>query len=279
MKKTLTWILAVALVLALPTALTGCKRKVTVTTGEIVICTSGEVIEDNTEEIEVPEDEVADYGVTTKVITCETHSRLASLYDEAQAAIAAGDLTTARERLATILESDPGYRKAKDQLDAIDAGTTPEVDGGEATGGTGDTTTGDTGDTDEPTGPVASLTVYVPDVIDGYVAQGIIADAGSLSRRYLPNASGADQLVIEVEQQVDAASAEATLGGLLNSYPESQSESTIAGHRVVVGSNGQYAIAVFTDGALVIAVELHSTGASGAGLIDAALAVVQSITS
>ena len=279
MKKTLTWILAVALVLALPTALAGCKRKVTVTTGEIVICTAGEIIEDNTEEIEVPEDEVADYSVTTRVITCETHSSLASLYDEAQAAIAAGDLATARERLATIVESDPGYRKAKDQLDAIDAGSTPEVDDGEATGGTGDTTTGDTGDTDEPTGPVASLTTYVPDAIDGYVAQGIIADAGSLSRRYLPNASSADQLVIEVEQQVSAAAAEATLGALLNSYPEAQTETTIAGHRVVAGSSGQYAIAVFTDGALVIAVELHSSGASGAGLIDAALAVVQSISS
>lgn len=278
MKKTLTWILAVALVITLPTALAGCKRKVTVTTGEIVICTAGEIIEDSTEEIEVPEDEVADYSVTTKVITCETHSRLATLYDEAQAAIAAGDLATARERLATIIESDPGYRKAKQQLDAIDAGETPAVDGGQATDGADDATTGDAGETDEPTGPVVSLTKYVPDTINGYVAQGIIADAGSLSRRYLPNASSADQLVIEVEQQASAAAATATQTALVNSYPQSQSESTIAGRRVLVGASGQYAIAVFTDGALVIAVEMHSSGGSGAGLIDAALAVVQSIS-
>lgn len=276
MKKTLAVLLAIVLVLAVALTLGGCKRKVTVTTGEIIICTAGEIIEDNTEQIEVPEDEVDQYGVTTTVITCETHGSLGTLYDEAQRAIASGDLTTARERLATIVASDPTYRKAKEQLDAIDAGKTPAVDAGTDTAD--DTAQpGDDG-TDEPTGPVVSLTKYVPDTIDGYVAQGILADAASLSRQYLPTGADADQLVIEVEQRVSADAAKAQQAVIAGEYPESTTSKTIGGATVVAGARGQYAAAVFVDGSLTIIVEIHSAGDSGVGLIDAALAVVETIT-
>ena len=275
MKKTLSVLLAIVLVLALAVTLGGCKRKVTVTTGEIIICTAGEIIEDNTEEIEVPEDEVDQYGVTTTVITCETHGSLGTLYDEAQRAIASGDLTTARERLATIVESDPTYRKAKEQLDAIDAGKTPEVDAGTDTAD-GTTQPGDDG-TDEPTGPVVSLMKYVPDTIDGYVAQGILADAASLSRQYIPTGGDADQLVIEVEQRVDANAAKAQQAVIAGEYPEGATSKTIGSATVIAGARGQFAAAVFVDGPLTIIVELHATGDSGTDLIESALAVAESI--
>lgn len=275
MKKSLTTLLVLALILSLPLTLGGCKRKVTVTTGEIIICTAGEIIEDNTEQIEVPEDEVDEYGVTTTVITCETHGSLGTLYDEAQRAIASGDLTTARERLATIVASDPTYRKAKAQLDEIDAGKTPAVDAGSdpADGTTPDDTGGE-----EPTGPVVSLTKYVPDAIDGYVAQGILADAASLSRQYLPTSDNADQLVIEVEQRVNADAAKAQQAVIAGEYPEGATSKTIGGATVVAGARGQFAAAVFVDGPLTIIVELHATGESGTDLIEAALAVVETIT-
>lgn len=275
MKKILTTLLTLTLVLALAVTLGGCKRKVTVTTGEIIICTAGEIIEDNTKQVEVPEDEVDQYGVTTKVITCEEHGGLATLYDQAQQAIAAGDLTTARERLATVIATDPTYRKAKAQLDAIDAGQTPDVDAGDDSAD-GTTEPADPG-TEEPTGPVVSLTKYVPDVIAGYTAQGILADAASLSRQYIPGSDAADQLVIEVEQRVSADAANAQQAVIAGSYPDSAASRTIGGKTVVAGVRGQYAAAVFVDGSLTIIVELHATGASGADLVEAAFAVVESI--
>lgn len=279
MKKTLMLVLTVALILAMATTLAGCQRKVKVLTGEMVICTAGEILEDNTEEVEVPEDEVEQYGVTTKVITCDEHSDLGTLYGEAQEAIAIGDLVVARERLNTILQRDPNYRKAKEQLDAIDAGRSPEADPGDETADNEDpATTPDEPDAQEPTGPVVSLTKYVPDSISGYVAQAVLADAASLSRMYLPTADSADQLVIEVEQRVNDAAAVTAQKEIVGGYPNSQSTKTINGRSVMVGVYGKYAIAVFTDGALTVSVEIHGTGASGTSVMDATVAVVTAIT-
>ena len=276
-KQVLIVVAVIAALVAAAVLLSTAQRQVKVLTGEIIICTAGEIIEDNTEEIEVPEGDVADYGVTTRVITCDTHGDLEALYQAAQKAIADGDLVTARERLATIVERDPSYRNASAQLATINAGAPPAADPGSPTPAPGDTTPpGDT-EAEVPTGPVVSLTKYVPDTIAGYVAQGILADAASLSRQYLPTGTDADQLIIEVEQQVSASAAESAQMTILGAYGSSQTERTIAGRKVVAGSTGQYAVAVFTDGALTIAVELHATGSSGAGLIEAAFAVVETI--
>ncbi|MDP2300712.1 MAG: hypothetical protein Q8M55_08365 [Actinomycetota bacterium] len=288
MRRTLTLLLAFVLLVVLALPLAGCQRKVTVLTGEIVLCTAGEVIEDNTEEVQVPAGDVEQYGVTTRVITCDEHGDLASVYASAQKAIADGDLVTARERLRTIVATDPSYRKAAEQLAEIDAGSRPAVDSGSADAGTDGT--GGTGGTDgtggeEPTqpdetpvGPVVSLTRYVPDKIDGYVAQGIIADLAFLSRQYLPTAKTADQLVIEVEQHVNADAAVAHQASFVEGYPDSATSKTINGKTVMAGVNGQYAVGIFFDGPLTVAVELHATGSSGAAALDAVFAVVQSIT-
>jgi hypothetical protein len=288
-RRTLTLLLAVLLLASALVPLSGCQRKVTVLTGEIVLCTAGEVLEDNTEEIEVAANAVADYGVTTKVITCDEHGDLSALYAAAQKAIAEGDLVTARERLRTIVASDPTYRRASEQLDEIAAGNRPAVDSGSAdagSGGTGGTGgSGGTGSTEptesvaeEPVGPVVSLTRYVPDVIEGYVAQGIIADLAFLSRQYLPTAKTADQLIIEVEQHVNADQAVEQQAAIIAGYPENTASKTISGKTVMAGVSGQYAVATFIDGPLTVTVELHATGGSGASLVDAAFAVVQAIT-
>lgn len=277
MRKTLTGAIVLLLVVALSFALTGCQRKVTITTGEIVICTAGEIVEDNTEEIEVPQNEVMDYGVTTTVITCDEHGDLASLYRQAQDAIEAGDMNKARELLATIVAADPSYRQAKSQLDAIDANQKPTADNGGTTVDNGDATPTDPG-TEEPVGPVASLTKYVPDSIEGYVAQGITADPASLARQYLPTGGTATQLIIEVEQRVSAEVATQQQAVIIGDYPSNNTSKTIAGKNVVAGVRGPYVAAVFTDGPLTVIVELHSSGSTGADLLEAAFAVVESIT-
>ena len=288
MRRFLTLLLVAVLIVAVMLPVTGCTRKVTVLTGEIVMCTAGEIIEDNTEEIEVPADEVENYGVTTTVMTCDEHNDLAGLYAAAQKAIAEGDLVTARERLRTVIERDPTYRSASDQLAQIDEGTRPAVDSGDADDGdTGDDGTGDTddgdaddGDTDPdtPVGPVASLLTYVPDKIDGYVEQVITPDLAFLSRLYLPTSDAADQLAIEVEQHVNADAAVNQQVVLAANYPDAATSKTINGKTVMAGVRGQYAAGVFIDGPLTVIVELHATGASGEGLLDAMFAVVESIT-
>lgn len=279
MRRTLTWGLVLALLLVLLVPLAGCQRKVKMTTGEIVICTEGEVLEDNTREIEVPQSQVGKYGVTTKVVTCDQHGDIGKLYAEAQDKIAKGDLEGARESLAAVVQRDPTYRKAKEQLDQIDKGTKPTADldtGGETVDGGNGTPPPATNE--EPTGPVVSLITYVPDTIDGYAAQGILADLASLSRTYIPSKASANQLVIEVEQQVNATAATTAQKTIADAYPDARSEKSVNNRQVLVGSVGKYAVAVFTDGAITVTVELHATGASGTELINDVLAVVDSIT-
>jgi hypothetical protein len=109
------------------------------------------------------------------------------------------------------------------------------------------------------------------------VAQGIIADLAFLSRLYLPTAKNADQLAIEVEQHINADFAVDAQQERAEFYPDNATSKTIAGKTVMAGVNGAYAAAVFADGPITVTVELHATGASGAGLLDAVFAVVEII--
>lgn len=280
--------LVIALVLAVSVGIAGCEKKITVTTGEVVLCTAGEIIEDNTEQVEVPADEAADYSVITRVTTCGAHANSDILYREAQEAIAAGDMVVARQRLETIVGRDPSYRKAREQLDALDSGSTPVTDssdsadagtGSTGTGSdTGGTTTPDDGTSDEPVGPVVNLAMWVPDSIAGYIAQGIIADVGSLSRQYLPEARSADQMVIAVDQMTDAKTAEAEAKAITGYYSQSTGTREAGGHTVTVGVRDRFAAGAFSDGALLIVVEVHGTSGSGADRIADVLAVVEAIS-
>lgn len=272
MKRIASVLLAVILAVSvLGTA--GCKqRMVTVKTGEIVLCTAGEVVEDNTKDIKVPEKDVAKYSVTTRIITCPDHQSAATLYDEAQKAIAAGDLKTAAEKLKAALALTPDYKNAASQLKDIEAGKTPTKD---TSGGSGTTTSTPT--PDEPTDAVSSLVKYVPDSIEGYSAQGIIADPASITRNYLPTSGNADQMVIMAEQTVDAKSAQQLLDTLKLTYPTSGGAVTVGSKTGYFGTRDDFAVVVFLDGPIVVSVEMHAKTGKAVDLKAAAMKVATSL--
>ena len=251
----------------------GCKqRKVTVKTGEIVICTAGEIISDNTKELQVPEKDVAKYSVTTRVTTCEDHGNVASLYDDAQAAIAAGDLDAAAAKLRELLALNPTYKLASSQLKDIDAGKKPAKDPGSSSG-----TTTSTPKPDDSTAAVSNLVKYVPDTVVGYSAQGIIADPASIARTYLPTSGNADQLVIMADQTVDAKSAATTIATLKTVYPGSGAAVTIGSKTGYFGVRDGFAFVVVADGPIVVSVELHAKTGKAIDLKAAALKVASAI--
>jgi len=270
-KRFLSVCLTLSLVLS-AMVLGGCKqRMVSVKTGEIVICTVGEVIEDNTVEKQVPEKDVAKYSVTTRITTCDDHQNIESLYDEAQKAIAAGDLKTAAAKLGEVLVLNPSYKNAAAQLKDVEAGKTPKPD----TTGSGTTTSTPT--PDEPSDAVSNLLKYVPDVIAGYSAQGVIADPASITRNYVPTSGNADQLVIMAEQTVDAKSAAAMLASFKATYAQSSESITVAGKKGFFGVRDAFAFVAFTDGPVVVSIELHAKSGKAVDLKAAALKVAEAI--
>ncbi len=271
MKRFLSVLLMLAL-LSSTVLIGGCKeRTVTVKTGEIVICTAGEIIEDNTKEVQVPESDVAKYSVTTRVTTCPEHGSIASLYDAAQKAIAAGDLKTAAAKLQEVLALNPTYKNAAAQLKDVEAGKTPKPDTGSSGNTTGTTTP------DEPTDAVSNLVKYVPDTIAGYSAQGIIADPASITRNYLPTSGNADQLVIMAEQTVDDKAAAAMIATLKTLYPGSAATVAIGSKKGYFGVRDAYAFVVVADGPVVVSVELHAKSGKAVDLKAAALKVASAI--
>lgn len=265
-------LLAALLASSLLVAGTGCREKtVTVTSGEIVLCTEGEIVSDTTESIEVPADEVADHSVSTRVITCDLHSKIAGLYAAAQDAIAAGDLEEAQRILAEVLAGDPLYRRASAQLEEIKAGRAPAPDGQAAvpTPDPGTTPAQDPKPGDaEPTGPVLNLVGYVPDTLPGFAGQGLVADPFVLTRYYLPTSEGSmSSLVIVVEQFKDAAMAQRDLDQILKpTYPGSGAAVSVKGAPGYFGNNQDVAIVAFVQGALLIAVEGGPTTGNPASL-------------
>lgn len=273
MKRFVGVIVALALLVAVP--VTGCARKmVTVRTGEVVLCTAGEVIEDNTKEIQVPVSEVSKYSVKTKVTTCERHQGLAGLWEAAQQALAQGDTNAAKAKLAAIVAKDPTYAggKAKQQLDEISGGGTPAPGGGSQPGTS-------TAGGEEPVGPVANLLKYVPDSLDGYTAQGITADPASITRDYIPLTGNADLMVIMVEQMVDAKRAASGLETFKQTYPNDAASVTVAGKAGRFGTRTGYAALAFTDGSLLVTIEMHVRSGKPADLKPALVKVGEAIGS
>ncbi len=240
---------------------------VTVKTGEVVICTAGEVVEDNTEELEVPPSDVAKYSVTMRTITCPDHQGVSTLYDEAQKAIAEGDLATAAEKLQQVVAADPLNKKATEQLKQIESGKKPEPDTEPGDGGDEP----DTPTPDEPTDPVSNLTKYVPNRIPGYSAQGVIADPASITRNYLPTSGNADLLVVMAEQTVDAGNAADMIATLKGTYPSSAGTVSIGGKKAYFGVRDQSAVVLVADGPVVVTVEIHAKKGSATALKGALL--------
>ena len=243
--------------------LAGCNRTVRVETGERIVCTYGEVVTDTIHTVEVPSDQAAKYKVVRETITCDRHKRLEALYGEAQAAIIAGDLKIARIKLAEIVTTEPTFKNAQQQLDAIDEGKTPTVDTSvSATSGSGATKTPAPGSTpsqgQQPVGPVATLSTWVPDTLPGYTSTPIIADVYTLTRQYLPAKSDpTDALVVVVEQYKDAAAAKAAIANDLGrSYPTNSSTVTVNGRSVYFGTDGhRLAIVAWNENGVIVAVE------------------------
>jgi len=260
--------IVLSLLLTLPFA-SGCREKtVTVRSGEIVMCTEGEIISDTTEELSVPADEVGEYSVKTRVETCDLHTKLAGLYDDAQKAIAAGDLESAKAALTQILKLSVTYREAGTQLADINAGKKPAPDGSQPTQpGTGGQNPGTPGD-DVPTGPVLTLASYAPDSVAGLVGQGLIVDPFALTRDYLPATPGSLlKAVIVAEQFKDAAAAKAALANSIKpSYSKQSANLTAGGRSVYYGVNGRVAAVAFVEGSILVVVEGAASGNDGSAV-------------
>lgn len=247
-------------VVALCVALTmGCQPKVEVKTGSRLVCTEGHGISESIKTIEVPANEISDYRVKTVVKTCDEHAAVLPLYEQAQVAIADGDLKTAEEKLAQVVAADPAFRKAKSQLDSVKAGQEPAVDNEEPAPPTDTTQAPDDkpgeGDTSAPAG---SLLKWAPDSVRGYTATKPTIDLLNIAREYVPeSASGPVSFVIVAEQTKTAVGAESALKTQVKQqYPADTDTITINGRKAYFGTNNRYAAIGFTDGSVMVALEM-----------------------
>ncbi len=262
-------VLILMAVLSAGIVLVGCARTIRVETGERIVCTYGEVLTDTVHTVVVPADQAGSYKVVNLTITCDRHKRLEGLYAEAQAAITAGDLKTARAKLAEVITIEPTFKNAQQQIDAIDGGKTPVVDTSvpktpagivtpPGTSGGGTSSPGQ-----QPVGPVTSLSTWVPDKLPGYTSTPVIADVYTLTRQYVPaKTDPTDALVIVVEQYKDATAAKAAIANDLGrSYPTGSSTITVGGRSVYFGTDGhRLAIVAWNESGVIVAIEGSSKG-------------------
>ena len=298
MKRVWTLLVVVMLGVVL-LAVPGCKKQmVSVETGEITICTYGEIVSDTTEEIEVPADEVAEHGVTTTVATCELHQKLEALYETAEKALAEGDAEAAERAFAEIAEADSTYRDAAARLatlraggaaaagDAASGGTSSggttggSTSGGNSGGTSGGTTPSTPGDDAGPVGPIANLTTYIPDRLPGFVGQRIYSDPFVLFRDYLPESPGRiAQMAVEVEQFKDNAMARENLDNYVRTrYPSNGQDLKIGSLDAYFGTRQNFAGLAFTEGPVFVVMEIYTTSTNPAEHKDAMVAAAKAMT-
>ncbi len=259
----------------------GCQKKVEVKSGTRTVCTYGEVVSTTVKTVSVPANKVGDYQVKTVTVTCDRHKKLEALYEAAQADIATGDMDAAQLKLTQIVASDSAFRQASSQLAVIKSGKKPTADKG-STGSTGSkptTSTPKPGD-DQPTGPIQSLLKWAPDKLTGYTADKPAADALSLTRQYIPASdTKVKALVIAVEQFRDKDYAKAGLDAYSKRpYPKSSSTVKVNGHSAYFGTdNTRYAILAFTQGAVLIQVEMIAAPGKQAALKTDLIAVAKQL--
>jgi hypothetical protein len=252
---------AAALVVAVAVAgvsTAGCQRMVEVKSGTRTICTAGEVISDDVKTIKVPAKSAGAYKVRTVIVTCDKHTQLQTLYGEAQAALAAGNIKLAEAKLAAVLAIDPTYRKAQQQTDAIKKGTKPTTDSSNPPSTTPTTTPDPQNPGGNPTTD-PSLSKWAPDAITGFSAQKRLVDALSVSREYLPSGkSPALGLAIYAEQLRTSDEAKAALSRQVKAkYAKNSADIKVKGRDAYFGTDGKrFAVIGFTDGAVMVALEL-----------------------
>ena len=297
MKRVWTLLIVVMLGVVL-LAVPGCKKQmVSVATGEITICTYGEIVSDTTEEIEVPANEVAEHGVKTTVVTCDFHQKLEALYEAAEKALAEGDTEAAERAFAEIAETDSTYRDAAARLATLRAGGTAaagdaasggassgdtpgESTSGGTSGGTGGTTPSTPGDDAGPVGPIANLTTYIPDRLPGFVGQRIYSDPFVLFRDYLPESPGKIvQMAVEVEQFKDNSYARQNLDDRVRTrYILNGQDLKIGSLDAYFGTRPNFAGLAFTEGPVFILMEVYTTSANPAEHKDAMVAAAKAMT-
>jgi len=293
MKRLVMALLAVSLSLAV-VASVGCQKKADVKSGTRTICKYGEVISEDVDTIKVPADKAGGYRVTTVTRTCDRHRKLEALYAAAQLDITKNDLAAARAKLAQIVASDAGFKRAQQQLEQIDAKKkpTPDTGGAQATTkpGTGSKPTKSApapgpapvpapGGTN-PTGPFESLLKWAPTSLTGYAGAQPVLDPLSVSRQYRPGAtSKTASLVIAAEQFRDSTAAKSALSSQVKThYSRDASTVVVNGHSAYFGTDGRrFAVLSFTDGAVMVVVEMAQAPDQQAGLRDELVAVVKQL--
>jgi hypothetical protein len=262
MKRTVT----LALILALALFVTGCQRKVQVVSGVRVTCTYGEVISDTVTTMTVPARDAGNYRVVNEIRLCDRHARMEDAYARAQRALAARDFRAAEKDLASIVAVDPTYRQAAAQLDAIKKGKKPKPDKTQYE-------TGSSGSANPGAGPSpAELTRWIPASLAGWRALKESADPLSASREYLPEQSASvRRAVVYVEQFRSAAEAKTAIDRQVKaSYAEDAKNLTVSGHKAYFGTDGhEFAVLAFTDGPVMVAVEMTAYTGSPKELRDA----------
>lgn len=280
MRRLGSLVAVITLTVALVSA-TGCQKKIEVQSGTRTLCTYGETVSNTIKTVTVPADEAGLHKVQTVTITCDRHKKLEALYAAAQADLTKGDLSAAQLKLAQIVKDDAAFAQAAKQLAVIKSGKKPAPDKNKpGSGGSSPTTdTAKPGD-DEVTGPVRALLKWAPATVKGFTSAKPVAGAFTLSRQYGP-ASGSKvrALVIDVEQFRDKGYAAAALDAYAK-RPYSKSPSTVSvnGHSAYFGTdNTRYAILAFTEGSVLIQVEMAAEPGKQAALKTDLIAVAKQL--
>lgn len=190
------------------------------------------------------------------------------------------------------------FKRAKAQLAYIKSGKkpTPDTSGASssdddsASGNDGGSTNGDddSGSTDEPStpgddgpasGPIASLSGWMPDQLSGFTARKVFADAFAISREYLPK-SGQDitELVIAAEQFADSSAAKASLSSNVKlPYASAGKSVKVNGKSGYLGTKGDVAVLGITDGPVLVIFQMRSDGPKPTSLYDDLVDVAESL--
>lgn len=257
MKRFGSLMVALALVATLGLA-SACQRTVEVQTGTRIVDSQGRVISEDIKTLRVPPESAGAYRINTIVQDDSSNSQLASLYAEAQSAIASGNLDEAAKKLAEVIAISPSYRSAKTQADAIKAGKKVKADPKPPTPTKPSTTPTSTKPTNQLGSDSTALQVWTPDKLSGFSPVKLSFDTLSASREYIPGSGNpANTFVIVAEQFRSPADAKAALDyNIKQRYPNSSSTFSSHGHVVYFGTDGsRFAALGFTQGAVMVALE------------------------
>jgi hypothetical protein len=234
----------------------GCQRKVSVETGTRVMCSYGHVISDDVKTVKVPVKQAVNEYIRTEVSTCPKHAQAEKLYQEAQSALAKGDMASAREKLKQVLALDKSFGSAAKQLADIDADKNPTADSGEskpagAPGGA---------KSDDPAAsPAGKLSVWTPATLTGFNGGRLVIDVFTVTRDYRPTSTGRIALmVIVAEQQRTAVGAGALMERMVKRpCPYDAATVNVKGRKAYFGTdNRRLATMAITEGPVMVAVQM-----------------------